>query len=47
VFNIELDAQGNENALGFSLNFDPSQWRYVSASADSDALGTMSLINDR
>jgi uncharacterized protein (TIGR03437 family) len=47
VFNIELDAQGNENALGFSLNFDPSQWRFVSAIAGSDALGATSLINDR
>ena len=34
---IELDAQGNENALGFSLNFDPAQLRFVSASVGSGA----------
>ncbi len=34
---IELDAQGNENALGFSLNFDSSQLRFVSASLGSGA----------
>ena len=34
---IELDAQGNENALGFSLSFDPAQLRFVSASLGSGA----------
>lgn len=34
---IELDAQGNENALGFSLNFDPAQLRFVSANLGSGA----------
>lgn len=28
---VQLDAQGNENALGFSLSFDPAQLRFVSA----------------
>ncbi len=36
---IELDAEGNENALGFSLNFDPSQLQFVSATAGKDAAG--------
>ncbi|MEK7830434.1 MAG: kelch repeat-containing protein [Acidobacteriota bacterium] len=36
---IELDAQGNENALGFSLNFDPAQLRFVSANLGSGAGG--------
>ncbi len=34
---LELDALGNENALGFSLNFDPSQLRFVSAALGSGA----------
>jgi uncharacterized protein (TIGR03437 family) len=34
---IELDAQGEENALGLSLHFDPTQLRFVSASAGRDA----------
>ncbi|GEM_PF-1332471 len=34
---VELDAQGDENALGFSLRFNPSEWRFVSAEAGRDA----------
>jgi len=36
-FEIELDAKGNENALGFSLNFDSAKWRFVSAAIGRDA----------
>jgi hypothetical protein len=31
VVTVELDAQGNENALGFSLIFDPTRLSYVSS----------------
>lgn len=36
---ISLDARGGENALGFSLLFNPSEWRFVAASAGRDAQG--------
>jgi uncharacterized protein (TIGR03437 family) len=42
---IELDAQGNENALGFSLRFDPAQLRFISASAGGDAGGATLNVN--
>ena len=42
---LELDARGNEHALGFSLAFNPSHWRFVSASAGADALDATVLIN--
>lgn len=44
--NIELDAQGDENALGFSLHFEPSAWRFVSATLGSDATGATLHVND-
>lgn len=34
---LMLNAQGDENALGFSLLFNPSQWRFISAANGSDA----------
>jgi uncharacterized protein (TIGR03437 family) len=34
---IELAALGHENALGFSLHFDPAQLRFLAASAARDA----------
>jgi uncharacterized protein (TIGR03437 family) len=34
---IELDAQGNENAVGFSLSFDAAQLSYASAALGADA----------
>jgi hypothetical protein len=34
---IELGAEGNENALGFSLDFDPARLRFVSAAVGRDA----------
>ncbi len=42
---IELEAQGNENALGFSLNFDQTQLSYLSASVGSGATGATLNIN--
>ncbi len=42
---IELDAQGNENALGFSLNFDPEQLQFVSAAVGSGATGATLIVN--
>lgn len=37
VISIELDAQGIENALGFSLMFDPEKFRFSSAENGVDA----------
>ena len=42
---IELDAQGNENALSFSLNFDPAQLQFVSAAAGSGVTGALLNVN--
>jgi uncharacterized protein (TIGR03437 family) len=44
---IELEAQGDENALGFSLLFDPKEWRLVSAEAGRDARRAVVHVNDR
>jgi uncharacterized protein (TIGR03437 family) len=42
---IELDAQGNENGLGFSLNFDSALLTYVSATNGPDVAGAAININ--
>src|SRR5262249_55824660 len=42
---IELVAQGDESALGFSVNFDPAQLRFVSAVAGKDASGATLNVN--
>ncbi|MGH9843055.1 MAG: SBBP repeat-containing protein, partial [Blastocatellia bacterium] len=43
---IELDAQGNENAVGFSLSFNAAQLNYVSAALGTDATaGTLNINN--
>ncbi len=42
---VTLDAQGAENALGFSLRFDPTVWRFVSASAGGDTVEALININ--
>jgi hypothetical protein len=42
---VNLDAQGNENAIGFSLAFDPSVLSYTSASLGSDAAGAAMDVN--
>lgn len=42
---IELDAAGGENSLGFSVSFDPVQWRFISASAGHDAKEARLVVN--
>jgi uncharacterized protein (TIGR03437 family) len=42
---IELDAEGNENALGFSLDFNPAQLRFVSAAVGREATGATLNVN--
>ncbi len=42
---IELDAQGDENAIGFSVSFDPAQLRFVSASPGADAADALLNVN--
>ncbi|MDX2033352.1 MAG: NF038122 family metalloprotease [Blastocatellia bacterium] len=44
-FELVLDAQGLENALGFSLRFDPRELRFVSASPGPDAAGATLHLN--
>src|SRR5574341_1016266 len=39
--NVELVAQGNENALGFSLNFNPNELSFVNVSLGADASAAM------
>jgi uncharacterized protein (TIGR03437 family) len=42
---VALDALGYEQALSFSLRFNPAQWRFVSAIAGSDAQEATLHIN--
>ncbi len=42
---VELDAQGNENAFGFSVTFDPAQLNFVSAAAGADVTSPMFNAN--
>ncbi|MGH9769660.1 MAG: SBBP repeat-containing protein, partial [Blastocatellia bacterium] len=42
---IELDAVGNENALGFSLNFNPNDLTFVSVAAGPDGMTMGSMFN--
>ena len=42
---VQLDAQGNENTLGFSLNYDPGLLGFVSASTGSGASGALLVVN--
>lgn len=44
---IQLDAMGDENAVGGSLSFDPSQWRFVSANVGNDARQAILQVNVR
>lgn len=46
VLAIELDAVGNENALGFSFSFDPQLWRFASATVGLDASEATLHINE-
>jgi len=42
---IELDAQGTENAFGFSVMFDPAQLSFVSAEKSNEASGATLNVN--
>jgi hypothetical protein len=42
---VELDAQGNENALGFSLHFDPEVLQFAGVSAGSGTSGSLFNLN--
>lgn len=42
---VEMEAVGNENAVGFSLNFDTSQLRFVSASTFGGSTGATMNTN--
>jgi hypothetical protein len=44
---VTLTAQGTENALAFSLNFDPTQMTFVSAALANPAAGTVLNVNDQ
>jgi hypothetical protein len=43
--NIELDSQGDENALGFSVTFDQAKLTYVSATLGTGATGVTLNVN--
>ncbi len=43
MLTVELNSLGNENALGFSLNFDITQLTFVSATLGPDAVAGTSL----
>jgi len=43
---IEIEAMGNENAVGFSLNFDTKQLRFVSAVTINGAASAALNLND-
>jgi hypothetical protein len=43
---VQLEAMGNENALGFSLGFDPAAVTYVGASIGSASNGVTLIVND-
>jgi hypothetical protein len=42
---VKLEGQGDENALGFSLNFDPAKASFASASLGSGAAGAIFNVN--
>ena len=42
---VVLEAQGNENGLGFSLSFDPAQLVFVGATAGTAANGAVLNVN--
>lgn len=44
---IEMDAQGEENSLGFSLTFDPTQWRFLAATVGHDARKAVMYVNNQ
>jgi len=44
---IQLNSQGNENALGFNVTFDPSVLSFTGASVGSGATGAALNVNDQ
>ena len=42
---IEIDALGNENALGLSLNFNPNDLTVAGVALGPDAIGPMAILN--
>ncbi len=44
---VACSARGGENAFGFSLNFDPRQWQFVSATSGADARDAAIFVNAR
>lgn len=44
---VEIEALGNENAVAFSLDFDPKQLRYVSSVTTNGAAQAALNLNDR
>jgi hypothetical protein len=44
---IACPAAGSENALAFSVRFDPLQWQYISAASGFDAPGAAVFANAR
>ena len=42
---IKLTAQGGENALSFSLMFEPAKWRFLIAELTDDAAGASLIVN--
>jgi len=42
---IEFDAQGNENAFGFSLMFDPAKLSFLSVEKSNEASGATLNVN--
>ncbi len=45
AISIRLNAHGTENALSFSLNFDASKWRFVSARTGRQARQATLILN--
>lgn len=46
IVTVECDAQGNENAFGFSINFDPLQMAFVNAAPGADASSGLINVNN-
>jgi subtilisin-like proprotein convertase family protein len=45
LLSVKLQAVGDENALGFSLSFNPQEWRFIAARAGSGAGQATVLVN--
>lgn len=42
---VKIKGEGNKNALSFSLDFDPNEWRFVSARPGRDARQATIIVN--